>query len=152
MLNSSFYTLLIQKCSPAIILDVWIVGGWGVSCLIERQFWLYNTTKATQNIFGVEYKSWSSSLWNSGQPPVTSSFFGWNTFFSTLFFNMMWDYGQNDSRHSPNLIFCFSSWIQFQFVSVGPKYLNFTSFSKDILNIFMFWLCIMLRSHEFVKY
>jgi hypothetical protein len=54
--------------------------------------------------------------------------------------NMMWDYGQNDSRHSPNLNFCYSSLIKFQFVIVSPKYLNFATFSKDILNIFMFWL------------
>lgn len=143
MLNSSFYTQLIQNCSPAIVLEVWTEGGWGVSCLVDwkvTEFSLYNATTATQNIFDVEYKSLSSSSCNSGQPPVTSSFFGWSTFFSTLFLNMMWDYGQNDSRHSPNLNFCYSSLIKFQFVIVSPKYLNFATFSKDILNIFMFWL------------
>ena len=105
------------------------------------EFSLYNTTTATQNIFGVEYKSWSPSFCNSGHPPVTSPFFGWSTFLSTLFLNMMWDYGQNDTRHSPDLIFCYSSLIQFRFVSFSPTYLNFATFSKDILNIFMVWLC-----------
>jgi len=35
MLNSSFYTRLIQNCSPAVVLEVWTMGGWSFSCLVD---------------------------------------------------------------------------------------------------------------------
>jgi hypothetical protein len=34
-----------------------------------------------------------------------------------------------------------SSWIRFWFVTVVPKYLNCSTFSKDLLSIFMSWIC-----------
>jgi hypothetical protein len=35
-----------------------------------------------------------------------------------------------------------SLWIQFGFLNVFPKYLNFDTVSKDLLAIFMLWSCL----------
>lgn len=50
--------------------------------------------------------------------------------------------GPNCSWHSLNLVsFLISSCIQFWYVTVIPKYLNFAMFSNDLLAFFMFWFC-----------
>ena len=40
-----------------------------------------------------------------------------------------------------------SSWIEFWFIKV-PKYLNSSAFSKELLPIFIFWLCSAFSSRD----
>jgi hypothetical protein len=43
----------------------------------------------------------------------------------------------HDSKHSPNLICSFDSFVNAIFISIIPKHLKFTTFSKDLLTTFL---------------
>jgi hypothetical protein len=46
---------------------------------------------------------------------------------------------KTDSELNGSSITLISSWLWFWFVTIVPKYLNLVTFSKDLLDIFMFW-------------
>jgi len=63
------------------------------------------------------------------------------------------DSGPRGTMHSPEFNLSFiSSFIQFRSVSVVPQYLNFTTFSGELLVTFMFWFCPELRSRDIDMY
>jgi hypothetical protein len=49
----------------------------------------------------------------------------------------------NGSKHYPNSVSSFSSWIKFRFVTVIPKYLYCATFSKVLLGFFILYITNM---------
>jgi hypothetical protein len=59
------------------------------------------------------------------------------------------------TKHPPYLTDLIPSWIQFWFVAIVPKHLNFATFLRDLLASYLYTVilsCSLVTRHEHVSY
>ena len=62
------------------------------------------------------------------------------------------DNNNNNNNNNNYSLLLISSWIEFWFVNVAPKYLNSSTLSMELLSIFILWIRPAFWSRDTVMY